>query len=226
MKPTLILLSGLVYDSTVWAPQIQVLSTHMECHVIDYGLLNSIGAMTQHELDSVPTPVFALAGYSEGGRMALKVVRRVPQRVRHLALLDIGTHPLLPGEVGAPGREPGACCCCTQPSAKVCSVMAELRVRPMMHASRRDTPLFDAVLAILERSSAAQYTAQINALLSRPDAVPVLASIQCPALVLTWRQDLWSPPSNIRSSPRKLRGHNFVFLNSAVICPHWSSQRQ
>ena len=34
---------------------------------------------------------------------------------------------------------------------------------------------------------------QVEALLARPDATPLLKEIECPALVATGRQDEWSP---------------------------------
>ena len=48
MKPTLILLPGLVCDAAVWAPQIQALSLQAHCHVPDYGLRDSLADMAQH----------------------------------------------------------------------------------------------------------------------------------------------------------------------------------
>lgn len=41
-------------------------------------------------------------------------------------------------------------------------------MRAMVHPDARDTPLFESNLDMLERSSLAQFAAQINALLNRP----------------------------------------------------------
>jgi pimeloyl-ACP methyl ester carboxylesterase len=193
MKPTLVLLPGLVCDRAVWLPQIQALSDHMHCHVIDYGMLDSIGAMAQHVLDTAPSETFALAGHSMGGRVALEVMRRAPERVHHLALLDTGTHPLADGDAGKKERA-GRMALLQIAERQGMRAMAEQWAKPMVHPSRHGTPLFDTVLDILERSNAEQYAAQINALLNRPDAAPVLATITCPTLVLTGRDDLWSLP--------------------------------
>ena len=193
MKPTLVLLPGLVCDRAVWAPQIQALSERVHCHVVDYGLLDSIGDMAQHVLDTAPAPTFALAGHSMGGRVALEVMRRAPGRVHHLALLDTGTHPLADGDAGKKERA-GRMGLLQIAERQGMRAMAEQWAKPMVHPSRHGTALFDNVLNILERSTAEQYAAQINALLNRPDAAPVLATITCPTLVLTGRDDLWSPP--------------------------------
>jgi pimeloyl-ACP methyl ester carboxylesterase len=193
MKSTLVLLPGLVCDRAVWAPQIQALSERMHCHVVDYGLLDSIGAMAQHVLDTAPAPTFALAGHSMGGRVALEVMRLAPKRVHHLALLDTGTQPLAGGVAGAKEKA-GRKILLEIASQQGMRAMAAQWARPMIHPSRHATPLFDAVLDMLERSNAEQFAAQIHALLTRPDADPVLPTIACPSLVLTGRDDLWSPP--------------------------------
>lgn len=73
--------------------------------------------------------------------------------------------------------------------------MAKQWARGMVHPDRLDTPLFEQVLDMLERGSAAQFAAQINALLNRPDAAALLPAITCPTLVLTGRDDAWSGPA-------------------------------
>ncbi len=193
MQNTLVLLPGLVCDSAVWAPQIQALSPRMQCHVVDYGLRDSIASMAQHVLDSAPSATFALAGHSMGGRVALEVLRLAPERVHHLALLDTGTQPLASGVAGAKEKA-GRKILLEIASQQGMRAMAAQWARPMIHPSRHGSPLFEAVLDMLARSSAEQFAAQIQALLSRPDAAAVLPTIACPTLVLTGREDLWSPP--------------------------------
>jgi pimeloyl-ACP methyl ester carboxylesterase len=222
MKPTLLLLPGLVCDRAVWAPQIQALSAHMDCHVVDYGLLDSISAMAQHVLDTAPSNTFALAGHSMGGRVALEVVRRAPERVHHLALLDTGTHPLAGGVAGAKEKA-GRKILLEIASQQGMRAMATQWARPMIHPSRHGTPLFEAVLDMLERSSAEQFAAQINALLTRPDAGPVLATITCPTLILTGREDLWSPPEQHAEMAAAIKGAQLCI---AEQCGHMSTLEQ
>jgi pimeloyl-ACP methyl ester carboxylesterase len=222
MKPTLLLLPGLVCDSAVWAPQIQTLSARVDCHVADYGLLDSIGAMAQHVLDTAPSPTFALAGHSMGGRVAMEVVRRAPERVHHLALLDTGTHPLASGVDGAKEKA-GRKILLEIASQQGMRAMAAQWARPMIHPSRHGTPLFEAVLDMLERSSAERFAAQIRALLSRPDAGPLLPTITCPTLILTGREDLWSPPEQHAQMAAAVTGAQLCIVEQ---CAHMSTLEQ
>jgi pimeloyl-ACP methyl ester carboxylesterase len=222
MKPTLVLLPGLVCDRAVWAPQILALSARMHCHVVDYGLLDSIGAMAQQVLDTAPAPTFALAGHSMGGRVALEVVRRAPERVHHLALFDTGTQPLAGGVAGAKEKA-GRKILLEIASQQGMRAMAAQWARPMIHPSRHGTPLFEAVLDMLERSSSEQFAAQINALLTRPDAAPVLPTIACPTLALTGREDLWSPPEQHESMAEAIAGAQLCIVEQ---CGHMSTLEQ
>ncbi len=103
-RPTLALLPGLLCDEAVWAPQCESLSPHAHCVVPDYAVAGSLQAMAEAVLEQLPPGPFAVAGHSMGGRIALELMRRVPERVERLALLDTGTHPLPAGEAGAAER--------------------------------------------------------------------------------------------------------------------------
>lgn len=190
---TLMLLPGLMCDATVWQPQVQALSRQAHCVVPDWGLQNSLTAMARQALDEAPSERFALAGHSMGGRIALEVMRLAPSRVTRLALMDTGTHPLAAGEAGDKERA-GRMALLELAQRQGMRVMGQQWLRGMVHPRVLDTPLFESMLDMLERSSPAQFAAQIQALLGRPDAAPLLGAIACPTLVLTGRQDLWSPP--------------------------------
>ena len=67
--------------------------------VADHGMCDDLGAMADNLLARAPAK-FALAGHSMGGRVALEVYARAPERVTHLALLDTGYDSLPAGEAG------------------------------------------------------------------------------------------------------------------------------
>ena len=193
MPTTLLLLPGLMCDAAVWAPQVPVLSGHARCVVPDWGPLDSLTAMAEHVLATAPTPTFALAGHSMGGRVALEVMRLAPARVQRLALLDTGTQPLPAGEAGEKERA-GRLALLALAHTEGMRTMGRQWLRGMVHPDVLGTALFESVLDMLERSSPAQFAAQINALLTRPDAATVLPTITCPTSVLCGREDYWSPP--------------------------------
>ncbi len=188
----LVCLPGLLCDSAVWTTQIHDLRDIAECSVADYGTLSTIAAMAESVLRSAPEQ-FALAGHSMGGRVALEIYRRAPERVTRLALLDTGYQARPSGEAG--DKE------ATQRYALLdlarkngMGALAERWTPGMVHADRlTDACLMGAISAMVERKTPAIFEAQINALLHRPDAEALLPRISCPTLVRCGREDGWSP---------------------------------
>jgi pimeloyl-ACP methyl ester carboxylesterase len=222
MKPTLLLLPGLMCDAAVWAPQVQALSGTVHCVVPDYGLRDTLTAMAEHVLACAPDGRFSLAGHSMGGRVALEVLRLAPQRVERLALLDTGTHALAQGEDGERERA-GRLALLSQARRQGMRTMGSQWARPMVHADQRDRPLFQSILDMLERSSADQFAAQINALLNRTDAGGLLPGITCPTLVLCGRDDAWSPPAQHETLHAAIPGAMLCILEQ---CGHMSTLEQ
>jgi pimeloyl-ACP methyl ester carboxylesterase len=216
------LLPGLMCDAAVWAPQVQALSGKVNCQVSAWGLTDSLTAMAQQVLRESPTEKFSLAGHSMGGRVAMEVMRLAPQRVERLALFDTGTHPLPSGEAGAKERA-GRMELLEKARSQGMRAMGEQWTRGMVHPDRHDSSVFESILQMLERSSTAQFAAQINALLNRPDAAPVLGTIQCPMLLLCGREDLWATVAQ-HEAMQKLIPH--ARLTIVEHCGHMCTMEQ
>jgi pimeloyl-ACP methyl ester carboxylesterase len=191
-RPVLLLLPGLLCDAANWSAQCADLADVADCRVPDYGALDRIEAMADHVLSTAPSGRFSIAGHSMGGRVALEVVRRAPERVERLALLDTGYQPLPAGEA-AEAERAGRYALLARARAEGMRAMGRQWARGMVHPERLDTPLFEAILDMIERRSPDVFEAQIHALLNRPDATGLLAQIRCPTLLLCGRDDLWSP---------------------------------
>jgi pimeloyl-ACP methyl ester carboxylesterase len=131
---------------------------------------------------------FALAGHSLGGRVALEVLRQAPARVAALALLDTGVHPCSPDE---PQRRQVLL---DLAAAQGMRAVAKAWLPPMVHPARRvDHAFMQPLEAMVERRTPASFRNQVKALIDRPDATGVLASIRCPTVVICGREDEWSP---------------------------------
>ncbi|CAM4397026.1 alpha/beta fold hydrolase [Kerstersia similis] len=190
-KPVLLLLPGLLCDVAVWHKQMDALSTY-ECVVPDYGMADSIAAMAEVAIAALPAGNFAVAGHSMGGRVALEIARRIPERVARIALLDTGMHPLATGDAGA--REvAGRMALLQKARTQGMRAMGQEWARGMVRESCLETPLFEEILAMIERKTPDIFAAQLKALIERPDARDVLAGLAVPVLLSCGRQDNWSP---------------------------------
>jgi pimeloyl-ACP methyl ester carboxylesterase len=193
MEP-LLLLPGLLCDQAVWQRQIDALRDVAPCVCMDWGRLDSILAMAELVLRLAPER-FSLAGHSMGGRIAFQVVRLAPQRVARLALFNTGADAKPPGAAGEEEeRKRRALLQIAQERGM--RAMALHWLPPMMKAGRMaDAALVEAIVSMIARKTPEIYEAQMLALLGRPNATPLLAEIACPTLLLTGREDGWSPPA-------------------------------
>ncbi len=192
MKTSLILVPGLLCDDAVWTHQVGALGDLADIRIAEHGEHDSLGAMAESIIEKAP-PSFALAGHSMGGRVALEVLRRAPERIERLALMDTGYQPLAEGEAGA--RETaGRMSMVAKAREHGMRAMGIAWIQGMVHSRRlSDSRLVGTILDMIERRSPEHYAAQTRALLSRPDATPLLAGIACPTLVLCGLEDSWSP---------------------------------
>jgi len=211
------LLPGLLCDAAVWAPPLALLGRTGTS--VDYGRARSLTEMAQIALAAAPPGRLAVAGHSMGGRVAFEVLRLAPERVERLALMDTGCHPLATGEAGAAERR-GRHLLLALARREGMRAMARQWARGMVHPSRLDGPVFDAVLDMFERRDADTFEAQIEALLARPDATPQLAGIACPTLLLAGADDAWSPPAQHRAMQQAVRGAELVVVPE---CGHMST---
>lgn len=221
-QPALVLAPGLMCDASVWQHQLAALETAFDIHVIDYGERDSLPAMAECVLAQAPAS-FALAGHSMGGRVALEVMRLQPQRVTHLALLDTGCHALPAGE-GADQERKIRFGFLHLAEQKGVAAMARAWVRNMVHPDRlEDAALIAQIVDMFARKSVAVYAAQVNALLNRPEAFPLLSSIHCPTLILTGDKDGNSPPAANQEMAAAALGAHLQVLTS---CGHMSLLEQ
>jgi pimeloyl-ACP methyl ester carboxylesterase len=150
---------------------------------------NSIVAMAEAVLRWAP-PTFALAGHSMGGRVAFQVYRLAPERVTKIAVFNTGS------DARSESEEPGRRRLLEIARSQGMRAMAIEWLKGMLPPYRQnDTLLVDEIIAMFERKSPDLFEIQMLALLGRPNATPLLTAIQCPALVLTGRDDAWSPPA-------------------------------
>jgi pimeloyl-ACP methyl ester carboxylesterase len=182
----LFMLCGLLCDETIWADVPKRLADVADAHVVSFSGFSSLGAMADEVLAAAPAK-FALAGHSMGGRVALEVWRRAPHRITGLGLLNTGVHPTRDAERETRGM------LVRLAQTHGMAALAAKWLPPMMGASpARVAQVMPGLVAMVERATAASFAAQMNALLHRPDARPLLPTITVPTLLLSGTNDTWS----------------------------------
>jgi pimeloyl-ACP methyl ester carboxylesterase len=206
---SVILLSGLLSDETVWRDAASDLGLPAKVRIVSFPNFNSIAAMAQHVLQTSPQ-AFLVAGHSMGGRVALEIVRQAPSRVQALALLNTGVHPRRAGETESRGR------LVKLAKERGMSALADEWLPPMMGASpSRLAQVMPKLKEMVERQTAESFAAQITALLERPDAAPVLPTIGVPTLLASGTADTWSPLSQHEDMRRLIPHARLVAIDNA-----------
>jgi 4-hydroxy-2-oxoheptanedioate aldolase len=184
----LVLLPGMLGDATVWDA---VAAELAEVAAPKFGRIDldaSIPEMAESVLAVAPRR-FALAGHSLGAIVALEIVRRAPERVSRLAL------------VNASGREPSR----EQLTAWSSLVdrldndefdeIARQLARATIPATRRDDDGLVAAGELMARTvGATGLRRQLRAQLARTSYLDELATIAVPVLVISGALDEVCPP--------------------------------
>lgn len=191
----LLFLPGLICDARIYAAQTAAFA---QSHAVDsYGTKDAPAAslvdmarIALAEADRLGADRFDLFGHSMGGRVALEVYRLAPHRVRRLALVSTGIHPLSPNEpasraaLKAIGHEKGF------------AALVDHWLPPMVAEANRANPAIYGPMREMCLSMAQEvFDAQIAALLGRPEVETLVAGITCPVLVMTGELDSWAPPA-------------------------------
>jgi pimeloyl-ACP methyl ester carboxylesterase len=189
VKPTLLLLPGLLCDQALWAAQIEALSEVCDPWVADLTRDETMESMARRVLEEAPAHSFAMAGLSMGGYVAMEIMRQAPERVVRLALLDTRARLDAPEDserrlqmMRLAESERGF--------APITTRMLPLLVHPSRVA---DSVLVDAIRGMAERIGIPAYLRQQRAIMSRVDFRAVLSQVSCPTLVLCGREDVLTP---------------------------------
>jgi pimeloyl-ACP methyl ester carboxylesterase len=203
----MLLLPGLMCDSRMFAAQFATFPQAIPA--ADYGEADDLGDMAERVLADAPVR-FALLGHSMGGRVALEIVRRAPERVSRLALVSTGVH--MPAAEEAPkrhalrdlGRAQGM-------AALVDSWLPPMVAPPRSSDSSFLAPLRDMCID----AGLPRFEAQIAALLARPEVESLLPRLTCPVLVAVGREDRWSPPEQHAAIAALIPGARLAVIEGA-----------
>jgi pimeloyl-ACP methyl ester carboxylesterase len=188
----IVLVPGLLCTPRLYAEQIPALWRHGPVTIADHVRDDSMAGIATRILAAAP-PRFALAGLSMGGYIAFEIMRRSPERVARLALLDTQARP----DTSEQSERRRA-----QVALARAGKMAEVvdQQYPLMVHHRRlgDHALRALALQMAEEVGAAGFARQQDAIIGRPDSRPDLAGIGCPTLVLVGEADELTPPDRAR----------------------------
>ena len=210
---TLVLLPGLLNTSRLFEHQIAALSDIADCIVPELWHYNTIGAMAEAALAADP-PRFALAGFSMGGYVAFEILRRAPEKVQRLALIDTQATPDSAESIARRhglmeqthiGRFHGV-----QPSM----------LPHIVHRSHLDdSAITQPILDMAREIGAEGFLREQEAIMARPDSRPLMVDIRVPTVVVVGRQDQSTPLPRAEEMAADISTSRLVVLEE---CGHMS----
>lgn len=202
--PVLLFGHSYLWDSAMWAPQIEALKGSYRCIVPelwghgDSDLLPEGGCTLSTLardhlalLDALGIEEFVLVGLSIGGMWGVELARMVPNRLKGLVLMDsfVGLEPQITCE-----RYLGMLAAIEQLGTIPAPIVEQ--VAPLFFANQPDDALmsgFKARLAAWPKDKIAAMVAVGRSFVTREDRIEWLEEISTPALVMTGCEDKARP---------------------------------
>jgi pimeloyl-ACP methyl ester carboxylesterase len=205
----LLLLPGLLCDAELWRDQIVGLSDVAMCTVPDFSTGCTIAELADTAMADVEAPV-AVAGFSLGGYVAQEILRRWPQAVTHLALIDTGVRSDTPERAAQrqrliEGARTGAF-----------RGLTERLLSTYVDPSRLDDRLLvDRIQAMTQRLGREVFIRQSS--MERPDGERILRQFSGPVLVACGSNDRITPAEDHRQMAAMARRAELVVIDD---CGH------
>jgi pimeloyl-ACP methyl ester carboxylesterase len=216
-RTPLVLLPGTLLDAELFGHQIAHLADVADVIVGDLANDDSIAGMARTVLAAAPLR-FALAGLSLGGIVAFEIMRRAPERVSRLALLDTNPLPPRPEQLAAWAELGGLA-----EAGGLDQVVDRLLPGLFRPGWRADEGAVRAVRTMAERIGPEAYGRQLRALAGRADNRPTLGTLACPTLVLVGRQDALTPVATHEEMAAAIPNAALVIVEQ---CGHLSTLEQ
>lgn len=207
-REPLVLLSGMLGDARLWDGVAEGLSGVALPWPARIDLDDSVPEMALSVLAEAP-PRFALAGHSLGAVVALEIMRRAPERVTRLALLNASARGPVERQLAAWQQwrrrtEDG----------EFDRVTTELANSTLPESSRTPT-LLASNRRMAESVGPDGFLRQLAAQCTRPDSRASVAAIDVPVLVLAGELDDVCPPDLQRELVELCHGARLVTIANA-----------
>lgn len=187
MSPVpLVLLPGLLCDAALWSAQTRYFADKRAVIIPDLSGHDTIADLATHVLATTP-PRFALAGLSMGGYVAQEIMRRQPERVDRLALLDTSALADTPQAIR---RRRGLV---AQSRVGTFRGVTPRLLKDLVHPRHQTGAVAEIVMAMAVRIGRDAFARQQNAIIKRIDGRPWLGDIRVPTLILFGADDRITP---------------------------------
>lgn len=213
MAEPLVFLPGMMCDARLFGPQIAALSPDFSIMVCPVTRGDRIEEIASGLLDELP-PRFALAGLSMGGIVAMELLRRAPNRVTRLALMD--TNPLAETPQVAAAREPQIV---KVRAGRMLDVMRDEMKPTYLAPGPYRGEVLELVMDMARALGPDIFVRQSRALQRRRDQQSTLRKCKVPTLILCGAHDALCPVKRHTFMAELIQGAQLRVLDNAGHLP-------
>ena len=213
----LLFLPGLLEDADLFEHQFLALAGAAACRAAELTRSDTMAGLAEDALAQAPAERFALVAHSMGGYVALEILRRAPQRVERLALLNTHARPDS-AESTANRRRLMALAETDFPA-----VMSELAPKLLAPQHAKEVGLVGKMSEMALAIGKEAFLRQQRAIIGRIDSRPHLGAIRCPTLVIAGRDDGIMPVAWLEELARGIPKARLEILEE---CGHMSTLEQ
>ncbi len=220
----IIFLHAFPLNRTLWAEQEEALSSQFRVITIDLrGHGESDAPLWHYTLDQAADDVRGLldhlslqqavfVGLSMGGYLLFAFYRKYAERVKGMVLAD--TRPQADSEEGKQARFEMAQVAYKQGVSAVADIMIPKLLSPATIQTKPD--LVRRVRMMIEGNQVSGIAGDLMAMAERPDSIPLLKQMTCPAQIIVGELDLPTPPSDAKLMADQIPGAHLAIIPGAA----------
>lgn len=213
MTDPLVFLPGMMCDARLFGPQLAELSADTVVTVAPITRGERVEEIASSLLDHLPRR-FALAGLSMGGIVAMELLRRAPDRISRIALMD--TNPLAETPQVAAAREPQIV---AARAGRLLDVMRDEMKPNYLAPGPYRSEVLDLVMDMARALGPEVFVRQSRALQRRPDQQTTLRKSDIPALILCGVHDALCPVKRHEVMAELMPNAELVVIDDAGHLP-------
>ena len=206
MKLPIVFLPGLMCDSRLFQPQVNMLSRERVIILAPVSGYNNVKDIAASLLKSLPKQ-FELVGLSFGGIVAMEMIRLSPERIFRMTLLDTSYLSEPPHISEKRKMQIDAVT-----KGQLNQVMMEEHIPYYLSDGSSSGPISDLCLKMAQKMGEDVFVTQSRALISRMDQTETLKGIKIPTLVICGENDLLCPVSTHRDMANLIKGSNLMII--------------
>ena len=209
MSTPIVLVPGLNCTAECYAGQIPALWQFGSVQVADHKRGSTMAEIAAAILGDAP-PRFALAGFSMGGYIVFEMLRQEPERITRLALIDTMARLDTPERLQKRHDAIGLA-----QAGKHRQIVAANYAESVHPQNAGDAAIRETSIRMAVENGPEVYIRQQQAIITRPDSLPLLPTIRVPTTIIVGVADTITPVADSRIMADTIPNAELVMIAGA-----------